>query len=599
MSPRAWILLLLALLSAPASAQTTDEPPEPSVRPDSCEIGRISYVFIDSNSIFDTSDTDLDRRFGWAYRAANALHIPTREWVIRRELLFGPGSCYDPFLLQETERLLRSYDFLARVNVFDVRQPDGSYHVIVSTYDQWSTRVDVRFDTGDGLTIEGGRIIEENLFGSGQSLGVYYYERKVTRDYGIAYFAPQFLGTRWDFTGELGRTRAGTLVHEEVAYPFVAEVSRWAGRQSFRRDDRLFDYILGDDRALRADHVALPVREQAFDLSVIRRIGRRGNSALIGAALSYRELSYPGTIELAPEGNFEGRQPAPDSVAAPVRNQMRDLDNIRVFGLLGHRSVWWRQRRGLDSMRGQEDMRLGAEAILGVGRSVVSLETDDDIYATLSLYAGVELGDVLVIGRARADARRDLRATGSVPEWQDVYVENEVLGYLQTRLLPRQTLFARAALTGGWNTRTPFQLTLGGVTGLRGFDRERMPGGRRLTATFEDRFYVGWPLPEVIDMGGTVFADAGRIWPGDAPFGVDSGWRASVGAGLRASFPAGSRSTYRIDFAWPLEKGAGLGDFQITLSVGETRGFRARVTDTQLVRSRTQDIGGGLLTFRN
>lgn len=594
--PRAWFLLLFALLSAPLSAQTPDEPP---VRPDSCEIGRISYVFIDNNSIFDTSDTDLDRRFGWAYRAANALHIPTRDWVIRRELLFGPGSCYDPFMLEETERLLRSYDFLARVNVFDVRQPDGSYHVIVSTYDQWSTRLDVSFDTDDGFTLEGGRIIEENVLGSGQSLGVYYYERKVTRDYGISYFAPQFLGTRWDFTGELGRTRAGTFVHEEVAYPFVAEVSRWAGRQSFRRDDRLFDYIVGDDPAVRADHVALPLREQAFDLSVIRRIGRRGNTALIGGALSYRELSYPGTIELAPEGDFDRREPAPDSIADPVRNQLRDLDNIRVFALLGHRSVWWRQRRGLDSMRGQEDVRLGAEAILGIGRSLVALETDDDLYTTLTLYAGFELGDALVIGRARADARRDLRATGPSPEWQDVYVENEVLGYLQTRLLPRQTLVARAALTGGWNTRTPFQLTLGGVHGLRGYDRERLPGGRRLTATLEDRFYIGWPLPEVIDIGGTLFADAGRIWPGDAPFGVDSGWRASVGAGLRASFPAGSRSIYRIDIAWPLDRGFVLGDFEISLSVGETRGLRARSIDTQLLRSRTQDVGGGVFTFRN
>src|SRR5690606_8059202 len=142
----------------------------------SCEIGRISYVFIDNNSIFDTSDTGLDSRFGWAYRAANALHIPTRDWVIRRELLFGPGSCYDPFLLGETERLLRSYTFLSRVNVFGIRQPDGSYHVIVNTYDDWSTRLDIRVRTDDGIGLDGGRIVEENLLGSGQSLGIFYYE---------------------------------------------------------------------------------------------------------------------------------------------------------------------------------------------------------------------------------------------------------------------------------------------------------------------------------------------------------------------------------------------------------------------------------------
>ncbi|MBR9990078.1 MAG: BamA/TamA family outer membrane protein [Gemmatimonadetes bacterium] len=599
MSPRIRIPILLALLAAPLPAQSAAAQESPAPPPDSCAAGRISYVFIDNNSIFDTSETEGERRFGWAYRAANALHVRTREGVIRRELLFGTGTCYDPFLLEQTERLLRGYSFLSRVDVYGVRQPDGTYHVIVSTRDEWSTRLDLRVGTGDGFGFEGVRVVEDNLLGTGQSLGVFYYERNVTRNYGVSYFTPQFLGTRWDVTSELGRTRAGTLVHQEMAYPFVGEVSRWAGRQSFRREDRLFDYIMEDDPELRSSHIVVPLREQAFDLSVIRRLGTRGNTALIGAALSYQKMSYPGQIELAPQGDYDLREPAPDSLATLVRMQRQDLDNIRAFGLLGHRNVWWQRRRGLDSMRGQEDVRLGAEAILGLGRSISSLEPDDDLYTTLVLYTGFELGDALLIGRGRVDARRDLRATGADPEWEDIYLENELLAYLQTRLLPRQTIFARAAMAGAWNTRTPFQLTLGGSTGLRGYDRERMPGGRRFVATLEDRFYIGWPFPNVLDVGGTVFADAGRIWRGDVPFGGDYGWRASAGLGLRASFPEGSRSTYRIDIAWPLDRGTGAGDFRLSLTVGELRGLHSRFADSQLIRSRTQSVGGELFTFRN
>jgi hypothetical protein len=357
--------------------------------------------------------------------------------------------------------------------------------------------------------------------------------------------------------------------------------------------------VIEDDPDLRASHIVVPVREQAFDLAVIRRVGDRGNSALFGGALSYQKVSYPGLIELAPEGDFDLREPAPDSLAAPVRRQRRDLDNIRVFALLGHRNVWWKQRRGLDSMRGEEDVRQGAEAIFGLGRSLSALEADDDLYATLALYTAFEVGDLLLVGRGRADVRRDLRATHPTPEWQDFFLDNEVLAYLQTPRLPRQTIFARAALAGGWNTRIPFQLTLGGPSGLRGYDRERLPGGRRFVATIEDRFYVGWPFPDVLDLGGTVFADIGRIWPGDAPFGVDSGWRASAGFGLRGSFPEGSRSTYRVDIAWPLDRGAGFGDFRVSLSIGETRGVHSRLADEQLGRSRTQNIGGDLFTFRN
>jgi hypothetical protein len=590
---------LLVLLPAPALAQA-GPPGQPLLpaRQDTCAAGVIGYVFIDNKSIFDTSDPSLDERFHWAYDAANALHISTKEWVIRRELLFGPGSCYDPFLIEETERLLRGYDFLSRVDIFTVPRPDGTWHVVVSTHDEWSTQVDVRFGSGGRLGVQGVRVSEENLLGTGQALRLFYFERDVTRDYGISYFTPQFFGTRWDLSSELARTRAGTAFMQEVAYPFVGEVSRWAARQSFRREDQFFEYIARDDRHGSADHLLLPVRDQAFDLAVIRRIGRRGNMALIGGALTYEELSYPGAVELAPEGDLGRREPASDSLAAQLLGQRNDLSSIRAFALVGHRNVWWVRRQGLDSMRGQEDVRLGAEAILALGRALPSIERADDLYTMVGVYTAFEVGEGLVIVRGRTDARRDLAAGALEPEWQDVYLEAELLGYLQAAVLPRQTFVLRAAGAGAWNSRRPFQVTLGGLHGLRGYGRERHPGGRRVVVTVEDRFFPGGPFPALLDLGGTVFADVGRVWAGDVPFGTDSGWRSSVGFGLRGSFPAGSRSVYRVDFAWPLDPGTGLKDFRLTLSIGELRGLSPRVGDEQILRSRTQQVGGELFTFR-
>jgi hypothetical protein len=593
--------LVLALLATRVAAQVPDEPLVQPAPADTCRQGRISHVFIDNQSIFDTADPDLEPRFRWAYSTANALHVSTKEWVIRRELLFGPGACFDPFMLEETERVLRGYPFLSRVDVFPVPLPDGTYHVIVATRDEWSTRVDVRLDTRDGVRLEGLRLREDNLLGTGQSVGLFWHEREVTRDYGVTYHTPQLVGTRWDLSAALGRTRAGTAVLEEVAYPFVGEVSRWGGRQSFLREDQYFDYVLPRPREQEEEarpHVLVPVREQAFDVALVRRLGRRGNTALVGAALTYQQLTYPGVTQVSPAGDFDERYPAPDSVAELVRRQRQELHNIRAFALLGQRNVWWVRRYGLDSMRGQEDVRLGAEAILGVGRSMPTLEADDDLYGLMTLYAAFEAGDGLVIARARGDARRDLAAAAGATEWKDVFVESEVLGYLQPSRLRRHTLVFRAAGTGGWHTRRPYQLTLGGENGLRGHHREQFPGGRRLVLSLEDRVFVGWPLPSVLDVGATAFAEAGRMWAGDGPFGADSGWQASAGVGLRGSFPAGSRTIYRLDFAWPLARGAGAGDFRVTVSVGEFRGLHSREPDRQLVRSRSLDVGGELFRFR-
>jgi hypothetical protein len=218
--------------------------------------------------------------------------------------------------------------------------------------------------------------------------------------------------------------------------------------------------------------------------------------------------------------------------------------------------------------------------------------------ATLSAFTGFELGELVVSSRGRADVRRNFDGPVNRSEWEDLFAEGEMLAYWRPLGLPRHTFVGRASGTGGWNVRTPFQLTLGGDRTLRGYQPDRFPGGRRAVFTLEDRVYIGWPWPESIDMGATVFLDVGRMWPGDAPYGRDSGWRATGGFGLRSSFPAGSRKAYRIDFAFPLQPAPNLRDVRLLISVGELLGLNAPFNDWQLMRSRYEGVAGQLFRFR-
>lgn len=580
--------LSLSLFSSRAAAQRT------------CATGPISFIFIDNHSIFDTSDPGLDRRFGWAYRAANSLHVRTKRRVIERELLFGPGDCYDPYMLEETERLLRAYDFLAQVDVFGIPQPDGSYHVVVDTRDQWSTQVDLRIGFEGGLSFEGFRVRESNLLGMGQELGVFYVDRDVTRDYGIGYGTRQLAGTRWDLSSSIGRTRAGTFVGQSIAYPFVGEVSTWAARQSFSREDQFFDYVAADSAQGLAQHVLLPVREKLFDVAMGTRFGKRGNLTVIGATLSYHELAYPGVPQLAEKGNFDTRVDVDSATAATLRQQNEQLGSIRVGLVLGQRNIWWVKKRGFDSMRGQQDVPLGADVAFAFARSLPTLERDNDLVGTFKLYTAIDAHTALFAGRVQLDARRDFDVPGTASEWEDVYGDAELFTYWKPLALPRHTFFARVSAAAAWNTVTPFQLTLGGDRTLRGYDDEHSPGGRRMVVNAEDRIYFGWPLREVIDIGGTVFLDAGRIWPGDVPFGRDSGWRTTAGVGLRGSFPAGSRSSFRIDVATPLDGPSRFKDFRLIISASELLGLAgANAPDMQLLRSRNEGVGGVLFRTRN
>ena len=558
-------------------------------------LGPISYVFIDNHSMFDTHPGE-QRRFSWFYRTANALHVRTRRSVIARELLFAPGDCFNPTLAEESERLLRSYDFLAQVQIFGVPQLDGSYHVVVDTRDEWSTQPDFRVSLHNGVRFEGARLREANLFGRGESVTAYYAQREVTRDYGISFRTPQFAATRWDLEAELGRTRAGTIFSETVAYPFVGEVSRWSARQQFSREDRFFDYVADDTGD--GNHVLVPMRDKHFDLAVVARLGHRGNLTLLGAGLNFQNLSYPGLPRTAHADDFDSEADADTTLIGPALRNREELNNIRLSLLLGQRNVWWVKRRGLDAMRGQQDVRLGAEIGASIGRSISALEADDDLQTMLALFTGLEVGNLLVSTRARLDTRRDFDAPSDLSEWEDVYGEGELLAYWQPLALPRHTVVLRASGTAGWNTRTPFQLTLGGDRTLRGYHPDRFPGGRRAIFTLEDRMYWGWPWRETVDLGSSLFVDVGRMWPGDAPYGLDSGWRTTVGFGLRSSFPPGSRTTYRIDVAFPVQPRPNMRDLRLMISVGELLGLSAPLSDWQVVRSRYEGVGGQLFRFR-
>jgi len=55
-----------------------------------------------------------------------------------------------------------------------------------------------------------------------------------------------------------------------------------------------------------------------------------------------------------------------------------------------------------------------------------------------------------------------------------------------------------------------------------------------------------------------VFADAGRLWAGDAPFGTTTPMRYSAGFSLLTAFPARSAQMWRLDVAFPNVPGRGV-----------------------------------------
>lgn len=567
-----------------------------------CSQGRISHIFVDNRSIFDLDELAGGRTLRGFYKLANALHVKTRESFLREELLFQEGDCFDPFLMEESGRILRGYTFIARADVFSVRQPDGSHHVVVDTQDEWTTRVDLGVSFDDGLGLEVLEVSEENVGGVGIQAAVFLRQRKERRDLGARLTFPRVLGTRTNASLSAGSTRAGRFVAQGITYPFVGEVGRIAVRQTFHRRDDLFPFATSG-AAQTYSHLLLPLIGEQAEFSVAGRLGRPGSLTLLGAGLSRETLEFPdlpGSLEIARDSDFGDTEPAPPGSEALVEGQVHAASTTRLNLFVGQRNLRYAQVRGMDPLDGVQDVQLGWDVGLTLGRSVGMLSASglpsaDDLYGRLRFFASHDPGTSYLFLAGGLEGRQVFSGGAQGDGWRDVIGELDLYGYLRSRKTPNHTFFARASAGGGWSMDTPFQLTLGGRSGLRGLAEEDLPGSRRVLLTLEDRYFLRWPVPDLFDLGLTLFAEAGRMWAGHVPFGIDSGWKGTVGGGLRFGFPAGTRGVVRMDLAFPLGMDGRRGPiFRVTLYelLGLTRGFQ----DPDLARSRRITVGPDFFT---
>lgn len=568
-----------------------------------CPNGRISNIFVDSHSIFDTSQIDEDARFSWVYGLANSLHARTKADFLEAELLLQVGDCVDTFLLEESERILRQYDFLARVDVYAVRQPNGSQHIVVDTQDEWSTRVDLRFRFDTGVDFAGINVAEENFLGRGVLLGAFWRNRRELRDVGGSIGLPRTFGTRLNSSLLLGTTRVGGFEGQGFTYPFVGEVGRWAAREVYSRREDLFSYALEDHPTL--SHVVLPFETTRAEVTVAGRVGPPGSLTLFGIGISREELRFPDVanrVEAVTNSDFGNRTPAAPELATEALRLTRETETTRVNFLIGKRNIRFRRETGLDALRGVQDIPVGTEIALTVGKSVGFLDSDgptevDDVFARLRLFGGVAPGRWILTAGVSVEGRRfSDNEPADRAGWRDVLGEADAYVYWRPRgNSGNHTVFARMSASGGWNMDTPFQLTLGGPEQLRGFHLDRFPGGRRVVATVEDRILLGWTGGGILDFGMTVFGDLGRTWKGDVPFGMDSGWQSTVGVGLRIGFPKGTRSVARIDIAVPANGPDAFRGPVLRFTALEFLGFVIGFADGQMQRSRRAGVASTIL----
>jgi hypothetical protein len=499
-------------------------------------------------------------------------------------MLFSEGECFDPFLATESQRLLDQYRFLAQVQVTATPDEAGNQRVAVTTRDEWSTKVDLGVTYDEGANLEKLQITEENFLGRGIFGEFTHLERREVRTQAFAVATPRFFG-RSNASLSIGRSRAGRLFSQYVQYPFVGEAGSVSLREGYSRATDFF--LFSTDGAEDFSGILVPMFKEQLEFSFGRRLGEPGSSIILGVAATRDVVRFRGQPEVTVRGSFDDRIPLEGPLAQPVLRQLRESAVTRLGVHLGTRRYQYREYEGLDGVRDRQTVGLGLFAGVSLARSLKIFIPDDvprldDTAVRGHFSSTLGAGSSLFHGIATVEARRESAG------WRDILLDADFVFYGRNDGLRSHTLFFRTSYAGGWNTTLPYQLTLGGREGVRSMLEDQLPGGRLLLFVLEDRIKLGWPAPGVADLGVTLFGDLGKVWRGDAPYGVNSDWQAAVGFGLRIGLPSGTRQIWRADMVFPVQSGLSSPVFRVTLELNKLRsGFFTR----EAFRSRRFNLG--------
>jgi hypothetical protein len=543
---RALSPLLFLAAALPLGAQQPEESPSESAADpgDVCTSGVITAIELNRRDPFEP-DSVAFGPVSLLYRVLNTLHVRTQAGFVRNELLVDVGDCYDDFLVSESARLLDAYGFLESARIEEREDQEGNRALQVRTRDAWSTSLGVGITYDDGINLESVGVTERNFLGYGLSASFRHQEFRELRAQSFRLATPRLFG-RTDASVEFGRDRPGTFFNQYLRYPFLGDTGRYSVRQAYGRGYSYFAYAapVGDG----GTQILVPTFREAVELSAAQRFGDRGQSLIVGMTLSYGLARFDAPLGVV-NGDIDGAQPLPPAALPDgLAGQLNSYGSTRLSLHLGVRQFRYAEYQGLDALRERLLVGLGGYVGISAGQGF-GLFTPDDVRGLDDSFVRGIASFAAPLGSSlfRAAATGEMRYDGG---WRDKLASAELVGYLRGRVLPGQTIFLRSSFAGGWGATAPFQLSLGGRQSVRSLPEDAYPGGQSARFTVEDRIVLPWPT-SAMDLGMTFFADAGRIWPGDAPLGVDSGWQYAVGGGIRFALPAGSRFAWRADLAFP------------------------------------------------
>jgi len=534
------LVLLVAVPPRPGTAQ--------------CDGKNVSAITVVSH---DPSFLQVPRLLRPLARGLGLEHTSTRGDVVRTFLLLEVGRPCSGVRVAESQRILRLQPFIAEAAVRAVPDSVGGVRIEVETLDEIPTIFSLRFRGWSPAAL---RVGDGNLAGRGLHLAARADQGFGYRNgAGLEVIAYQVFSRPHTLAFEAYRAPLGSTSRVAFGHAFFTELQRNAWHVGYSNVNAYTSFMRPD-----SDVISLGVVRRFADVGSVVRVGFGRHVGFVGGLLTYERVTPAAQAVTISDSGLVADTSA--ALGGPVQR----YENVRLNAVVGVRSLSFLEVGGFDALAAVQDVARGVQFGIVAGRG-------NDTFLSADLYAGAGSRRLFAALRVEAEGRR-----AGADRWDSMVSSGRLALYWKPSRA--HVVIASNELSGGWRMRIPFQLALGALPGgVRGYRDSRVVGAVRSVTRLEHRWSFG-PVNRHLGVGLATFADAGWVWAGDVPFGVHSGVKTGVGAGLLASIPPQSKRLWRLDVAVPVSADAHA-RWEIRLTTVWVGGFWSEPRDVAQVRA--------------
>ena len=495
---------------------------------------KIRHIEYNTISVFNKDDPDENNSL---YLFLNKLHVNTRPGTIKAQLLFSENDLLDIKKVQESERILRKRAYLTNAYILTVTVCDDQVDLMVVTQDSWALEPQFSVSKESEGTNSGLAISDGNVFGTGTNLTIGYEENTQRNLVSYEFSNPHIFNSQIATKLYFADTSDGRDTIVDISHPFYSLETPWSA--GFYTQDVSQE---------------LPIRHMDEEINEFRHQSM-SNRMFFGVATDIQEDHTQRWV--VGISNEEDKFYPTDETLMPIPGPRKLVYPWVEYQYLQNRYGVF---KNINQIQRPEDVALGHNLVFRLGYAGTSLDNPDDVYRYIGKYSYIMDFDAKHIFETSItlDGRHHNRLANSNSA---IMTASFAYNYFDD---DKRRWYMGLNYSLGQDLAQYEELTVGDMTGLRGYPTDFQRGEKSYVFTIERRYFSDIHVFNILRMGAVAFFDVGKAW-GLEQYGY-SPTLSNVGFGLRlSSSKVRIGNVVHVDIATPLAAKDSVDKYQLTI----------------------------------